>query len=285
VLEYMQNAEPGWRDIPLTTRSGEVLTTSWANVRLSDGSQIGIGIDVTDQRAAQRRIEAYQEELRELVAEVAQAEEMERRRIATALHDQMAQILALTKMRLEEASDRTEDEALAEQIEQSVRNLDKCIRSTRSLVFDLSPPVLYQVGLEAALEHLCDRMREDYDMEGCFCSDGVPLDLSEELKVVLYQAARELMVNVVKHAHAQNMDIDIETIDGELHLTIADDGVGLERVPDTAGQQGFGLFNIRERLGRFGGRLELDENPGCGSIATLIVPLDQETSAEGGNNQ
>jgi len=209
--------------------------------------------------------------LRRLAAEVSLAEERERRRIAEDLHDHLGQGLALIKLRLKalrgDAALGGHDLALDELVDLS----DQAIRYTRGLTMELSPPMLYELGLGPALEWLGEKIARKHGLRVRVRASG-RLALPDDLKVMLWKSARELLHNVVKHAEATNVKIRLEATDRRVLLEVADDGRGFDskRARHDAGD-GFGLFSIDERLFQLGGRMELDSAPDRGTRVRLIV--------------
>jgi len=232
----------------------------------------------------------YQKKLQSLASELSLVEERERRAIATDLHDRIGQTLTVIRMKLHEArqlaaAPQTSPAVAPETVAKAVRLLDdlgdlvrQTIRDTRSLTFELSPPVLYELGLEAALEWLADDFRDRHGLAVKVRDDGRPKALSEEVRIILFRAVRELLVNTVKHAGARRVEIETRRDGDSIRIMVEDDGAGFDpagRSAAPAGHQGFGLFNIKERLNHLGGRLEIDSTPGQGTKATLTAPLKE----------
>ena len=161
---------------------------------------------------------------------------------------------------------------------QDVRRLiNQAIRDSRSLIFELSPPILYELGLVAALEWLAEQFCQQHQMTCEFRGDGRDQRLPENLEVVLFQAVRELLVNVAKHARAKKAEISVSRTGGNFLVKVDDNGVGFDDslVDSASGRHGgFGLFSIRERLTHLGGTLAVDSRPGVGTRITLVAPLD-----------
>ena len=130
--------------------------------------------------------------------------------------------------------------------------MGQIVEDARSLTFELSNPLLYQVGLEAAVEsHLAKHIQDEFGIECKFSSEGPHLSIDDDIKVVLFQAVRELLANVIKHANASTLEVCIINSEDELKIIVEDDGVGFDpaRIGSHAvGESGFGLFNIKERL-------------------------------------
>ena len=223
---------------------------------------------------AEKDLVAHQQKLRSLASELSLAEERERHRIATGLHDDACQNLVLSKMKLEQLSTPTG----ADTIMDVCNTLDETIGSVRGLIFDLSTPTLYKFGLAAALkEFLEEKLEAQYGLHCTFKDDGADKPLSEDVRILLFHSARELLINVIKHARARNVTVDVARQDDSIRITVADDGVGFNADDvsvDPPVQRGFGLFNINERLNFIGGSLTIDSQPGQGSRFTLRAHLD-----------
>ena len=234
--------------------------------------------DIIERKASEQKLLRYQEELRSLATELALSEEQERRRIAQALHDRIGQVLALINIKvgalLESAGSRDLVKAL-----QGIRGLvSESVAETRSLTFDLSPPILYELGFEAALEWLAERIQQQYGVEVEILGCEKEISLGTEWRVTLFTAVRELLVNVGKHAKSPIARISMKKRLGNIVISVEDRGVGMNPSSRTSvkpGIDGFGLFSIRERLGFMGGRVEIFSKPGQGTCVTLFVPMEK----------
>ena len=159
--------------------------------------------------------------------------------------------------------------------------IETTIQDTHSLIFEISPPVLYQVGFEAAVEWLAEHFQEQYGIRIDLEIDNKRKTLGEDLRIVLFQAIRELLVNVVKHARASRAKISMKYVRNNLQIVVQDDGSGFEPSPDEhqGTAKGFGLFNIRERLHHLGAQIKIESSPGKGTKATLIIPREIQNEA------
>jgi len=216
-------------------------------------------------------------ELRYLALTLPLDVESERKRIARGLHDQVGNALAMARIRIAQLRQRADGDAVAalQDIEQLTA---AAMQEIRSLTFELSSPVLYELGLEAALKSLGKRLCERHDIGFRFASDGCPKPLPEDHQVILYRIVEELLVNVVKHAWASEARIAVERIDDRIHVVVEDDGVGVERGSGAAPgpDGGFGLFGVRQRLAHLGGRLEIETAFPSGTRATVSAPLARD---------
>jgi PAS domain S-box-containing protein len=240
--------------------------------------------DITERKRAELEVQTHREQLRLLASELSLTEERERRRLATDLHDSIGQALAMCKLKLDELRSQASSEVLANDCSHISTLLDQAIQGTRSLTFELSPPVLYELGLEAALESLVEKMQQANGIPIRLSGHGGPKPLSEDTAVLCFRAVQELLVNVIKHARARKIEVSIGRDRGRIRVTVADDGIGFdasETISRKGGKRGFGLFSIKERLQHLGGSLKVDSKPGQGTRITLSAPLQHRPIRKG----
>jgi PAS domain S-box-containing protein len=233
--------------------------------------------DISKRMASEEKIRVYEGQLRSLASELTLLEERERRRIANDLHDHIGQTLALSKIKLGE---------LRESVSPSFRKplgeihglIEQTIRYTRSLTFELSPPILYELGFEAAVEWLTEQIQEKHGISVEFEDDLQPKPLGKEMRILLFKAVDELLMNVIKHAQAHKAKVAIQREGSHIRIMVEDDGIGFHTPEATplAEVKGFGLFSIRERLRHLGGSLQIQSGPCRGALITLLVPIEQK---------
>ncbi len=217
----------------------------------------------------------YQSQLRSLSSELSLTEESERRRIAQELHDRIGHALAHASLKLRQVKHGSSPEASDPALDDVYRLIDQTIADTRTLTFELSPPVLYDLGLEAALDWLAEQTYNQHGIAVDFTDDMRPKPIEESLRILLFQAVRELMFNIVKHARATRAGISISREENWIRIVIEDNGIGFaaSEADRRIKKGGFGLFSIRERLMHQGGRLEIASSPAAGSCVTLMSPM------------
>ncbi len=268
------------RELELRTlcRDGSYRWISWSSFPLiARGTVFTVARDVHDRKAAEAQVERYQQRLRQLANRLATVEERENQRLASILHDTLAQELfaAGAKVALLKYPDRLADPQAV--VSEAADIINHATELTRTLTFELFPPALYEVGLDAALEWLCRSFRKTRGLDVAFIQDGEPADLPQDLRLLLYQSARELLANVYKHAGASHVEIAIAYRPHRISVTVDDDGSGFDLPelvePDEgAAPGGFGLFNIRERLAQLSGTLTTDSSPLGGARVIMAVP-------------
>jgi len=240
--------------------------------------------EISERQKAQERLLGYQKELRSLASELSLAEERLRRKVASDVHDHIGQNLAISKMKVEELRQSLADSKAVESLDEVRELLGEAIERTRSLTTELSPPVLYELGFERALEWLVNKAREQYGLSVQFIDDGQNKKISEDVRVMLFQAVRELLINVAKHAKATEVIVSVRKSTDMIWVKVEDNGKGfdfLKERPRGVSSGGFGLFSIRERLGHLGGRFDIESTPDKGTLISLAAPLNDTNVREG----
>ena len=233
-----------------------------------------------DKRVAIRTQELVQSQdrLRGLATELNLAEQRERKKLAEELHDHLQQVLVLGKLKVAQAKQFSGLSDLMKQLEEV---FSMALTYTRTLVAELSPPVLREQGLAEALKWLGAYMQK-YGIVVCVSiPEKFHLELPEDQKILLFQSVRELLINSSKHSGSHEAWVFVEQGDGKLRIHVQDNGVGFDlafvatsaRVPEGAFSSQFGLFSIRERMKALGGKLDIRSSPGKGTTATLELPI------------
>jgi PAS domain S-box-containing protein len=231
-------------------------------------------VDITERKSYEEALQTHREALRNLAAEISLTQEKERRQIAAELHDQIGQNLMFAKMKLGELNALLPVQYSAS-IEQVRTLLDQSIKDMRSLIRDLCPQVLYELGLEAAINWLVEQTQVKYGLRCVAELTPLRRPIREDRRVILFQAARELLVNVAKHARAKQATVILKGDKAHVTIQVVDDGCGFDPAFVTLAHSttsGFGLFSIRERVALLGGELQIDSAPGKGTRATVTVP-------------
>ena len=211
--------------------------------------------------------------LRKLAMEVSLVEERERKRLAGELHDSPMQKLALAQFQIA-AGARDRDREAEERLDTGLELLREALQELRSLQFELSPPCLYQEGLAPALEWLASHATRRFGVALAVTVPRPPPVLGQDLAIVLFQCARELVYNVARHARASTGWIELDVRDSAVWLVVGDNGQGFP--PAAAAQPGagggYGLFSVRERLALLGGDLSI-ESDAAGARVSVRAPF------------
>ena len=267
-------------EVSMKRKDGTLLDASLTINRITvDGKDAILTMirDITAHKETERKLLDYQQQLRSLASELSLAEERERRHIATYLHDHIGHGLAMCKIKLGVLRESLPPIHRDGNLDEINGIIEQAIQCTRSLTSELSPPVLYEMGLVAAIEWLAESVNEQYGIQVTVKNTRQFKKLNANLQILLFQAARELLTNIVKHAQAQKVEIYIRSHEDKIHIEVKDDGVGFDtsHLLSTITKNGkFGLFNIRERFNHFGGHVDIQSQPGCGTCATIVAPLE-----------
>lgn len=221
-------------------------------------------------------LQEQQIRLQTMASELSATEERERRRLASDLHDSVSQSLSLSIMELSSIAETEGIEQIKEQVVDIGQRLEQTLHDTQRMTFDLCPPELYQIGLEAAIFEILVQSREQHGLDFSFETDPLSSEISEDLRYFLFRAVRELILNITKHAKAGQAQVLLKKRDGILAIHVIDDGMGFDQsvVGQKSGRQGgFGLFSIQERLVQLGGTLTIESGPQEGSMVSITVPL------------
>ena len=217
-----------------------------------------------------------QARLRAMAHTLTLTEQRERKRMAGELHDYLAQLLVLGKMKLSNIHAQVQSigGSAATLFQEIDHTFTKALEYTRTLMAELSPPVLHELGLPTALQWLADQMKKNrLVIEVRLGTSQLPLPESHAL--LLFHSVRELLLNVAKHAGTHQAVLTLDVADHELKIRVQDRGKGFNistLEPSEPGHQ-FGLFSIKERMEELGGWLRVESAPGQGTIVTLGLPF------------
>lgn len=267
-------------EFKLVQQSGEERWVEYTEGRMEFQGRpatVGTAVDITERKTAEEKNLANQEQLRQLASELSSAEERERRRMATFLHDSIGQALAVAKIKLGSLQQAASEAGLSGPLSEVRSFVEQSIQNTRLLTFELSPPTLHELGLVATLEWLAEQMQTQHPIRITIEGEKGKAPLTDETRALLFHATRELLINVVKYASATEVRVSIRKDEKNICVVVSDNGVGqdLEETRLKLSRNGgFGLFNIRERLTHLGGRMGITSSPGRGTSVELIAPLD-----------
>jgi PAS domain S-box-containing protein len=219
--------------------------------------------------------------LRALATELNLAEQRERKRVAAELHDYLAQLLVLAKMKLGQGKRLVNKiPACADFIRESEDALSEALTYTRTLVADLSPPVLHDFGLPTALCWLGQQMERHQLKVAVRVGPDVHAKLPTDQALLVFQSVRELLMNIAKHSGSGEACLSLNQSENYLRIEVRDEGKGFTVTPQTGPSTKFGLFSIRERMRALGGTFDIESAPGKGTTATLTLPLQVDGTAE-----
>jgi PAS domain S-box-containing protein len=255
---------------------------------------VGTAVDVTERKLVEValleshealgertvELERRMTQLSQMASDLTLAEQRAREELAQTLHDGLQQLLTVATMKVEShIMGEAQRGTLADELVQAKNHLDEAIAAARSLSVELIPPVLQTSGLPTALGWLADWSRSKYGLEVKVSADPRANSDRKDVRTLLFGSVRELLFNVVKHAHVDRVTVDLALGPNDtLCITVTDEGLGFDPMElderARANQVGWGLFSIRERLTLLGGRFDIESAPGRGTRFRLIAPRD-----------
>jgi PAS domain S-box-containing protein len=263
-------------------KDGSVRYISWTATPLpEEGLFYCIGRDITQRKKSEEQIISYQQRLKDLAEQLTLSEEKQNKLIATNLHDHVGQLLASSRLQLAALHDDMSKTEILSKTGQISRGLLQAIQATREVIFDLSPPQLNEIGLYAATSDWMDEEVETkHGIKARITGDDRVYNIDDNMRILLFRSIRELLMNVVKHARANRVDVNISERAKDLNITVKDDGKGFSYNPEMLRlrSSGFGLFSIQERVANYGGYMSIESSPGKGTAITLSFPLSGSVS-------
>jgi len=229
---------------------------------------IGTAFDVTERKRAEIRIKA-------LASELSSTEQRSRRTMAAFLHDKIGHALALSKMKVEALLQASQQPIARQSAEEVHALLRDAIKTTRAFTFELSPPILYDLGLVPAIDWLIEELQKQQKISISLHKPISKFRLADDVRNVLFEGTRELLINSVKHGRAKIIDVSIAQQDSMVTIAVRDDGAGFDvsRIDQLqTGHKSFGLYNLKERLKDINGRMEIESSPGRGTAVRIHAP-------------
>ncbi|MGI9069263.1 MAG: PAS domain S-box protein [Pyrinomonadaceae bacterium] len=268
ILDRIARATGEWGDFRTRGRDGRVIDTSWANIRLSAGMSLGIGQDISVRKRAEETLRSYSRQLIE-------AQEAERQHIARELHDQVGQVLTAVRINLQTIWNLCETAESRSLVDQGVAAIDTALEQVRNLSFELRPSLLDDLGLVSALRWYSDQYTQRTGIRTRSVTN-LPegqTRLRRELETACLRIVQEALTNVVRHAKAKNVFIDLSKLDHKIVLSIKDDGIGFDESSNGgASAIHLGLRGMKERALAVGGTLDIESGSNRGTEVRAHFP-------------
>lgn len=230
--------------------------------------------EILARKRNEKKISAFQSRLRNMAVRAAEKEEMERREIASDLHDHLGQALAVIKIKAASLQGNSVFSGMESELEQIKKLAEQAVQYTRNLTFELSPPVAYELDLGASVYWLAEYFKNKYRLKVLVDISGKSGSLEDSVRIVIFKALRELLMNVVKHSKASSARVTVVWKPDEVMILVRDEGAGFKtgRPEDGfPGNRGYGLMNIRERLAGYGGDFTIESSSRKGTTAIIRV--------------
>jgi two-component system, NarL family, sensor histidine kinase UhpB len=270
-LQVVETAALGETEVSMLVSKFPILDKDGIPVLLG-----GIGINITEQSKMEEAASGYKKKLSSMAVAMSLAEDLERRRIASELHDGIGQTLALSKIKLDSLDCQTVSAGCKKTLGEICGLMELSIQQVRSLTSQISPPLLYEVGLGVAVEWLGESFHDDYGLTVAVDAELPAGSISEGIRGTLFAIVRELLLNVVKHAEATQAVVNIGTIYDRIKIEVEDNGKGFDPAHIHGSEvkgSGFGLFNIRQKVAYLNGEFFVDSSINGGTRITILAPM------------
>jgi Amt family ammonium transporter len=230
---------------------------------------------IIERDQAKRKILQVEKSLRELAARLVKSQEDERKRIAHELHDGVGQSMIALQMSLNMLASELEGDALIEELDQARKVTRQIVEGMQELSYELRPPELEIMGLDAALQDACQNFAKKADFGIHYRgTKELPVNISDIIQLSFYRALQEALANIAQHAKATQVNVQFSYEDGQISLLVADNGKGLPEPAKVV--SGLGLIELTERFVRLGGSLRIGSQENNGTTLTVAVPWEAQ---------
>jgi signal transduction histidine kinase len=223
------------------------------------------------------------ENIRQMAARVVAAQEEERQRISRELHDDLGQALTTHLLGLRNLQEDLSlpVEVMFERLQSLYDQSYEIFIKVRRLAQDLRPPVLDALGLKVAMQTYCTEFTRRTHLPVIFEADPSLPGLTDTYNITIYRALQEALTNIVKHAQASQVWVELSVEDDGIHLTVQDNGIGFRE--ERPRSDGIGLAGLRERITIAGGTLDINSAPKRGTVLSARLPLSERRGDESTN--
>lgn len=232
--------------------------------------------NVTSRKNAESKMNEYKKSLQKLTTDLMLTEEKQRKEIAANIHDHLSQSLVISKMKLNDLWNHMEPNEKQNEIGTVIKHISEALENTRKITYDLSPPVLYELGLIEAIYWLAEKIEDQNQIKVKFKTDFNDIKLSEPKLILIYRAIQEILNNAIKHSSTDQVHIRFTKYEYGLQIIIKDEGRGFDKslLNDRSSiNTGFGLFAVRERIQNLEGSFIINSTLGVGTEVKIFVPL------------
>ena len=270
-------------DIPLETRDGRAINVEFvSNIYQVNGDRVvQCNIrDITKRRRVEEKLKEYSRKLQVLSRRLVEAQETERRNIAHELHDEIGQALTVIQLNLQAMLQSPGKRTLVSRLKESLEVVDRVLEQVHDISLNLRPLILDDLGLEPALRWLTARQAALVGLQTRFQADPLEQRLNPVIETECFRVGQEALTNVVRHAKAKTVSVELRKEAGQLHLRVHDDGIGFDvgavREQAVRGAS-LGLLSMEERAALAGGGLEFKSAPKQGTEVHAWFPLKWKT--------
>jgi signal transduction histidine kinase len=220
-----------------------------------------------------------------LSKQLLEVQEAERRHIAQELHDEIGQALTAVKVNMQAALRTNDLASLSPYLEESIMIVERTLQQVRNLSLDLRPSLLDDLGVVAALRWYIERQARRAGFQAQFIPNPAEMRLPPEIETTCFRVVQEALTNIVRHAQARNVRVELHQRPSELELTIQDDGIGFDvdsTIGRSVGDLSLGLVGMQERVQLAGGWIKIHSNPSLGTEIRVYFPIEPPEPSNNG---
>jgi PAS domain S-box-containing protein len=283
--ELQREAYVRYEDLPLETRAGKSINVEFVSniYRVNGNRVVQCNIrDITKRKRAEEKLKEYSRKLQVLSRRLVEAQETERRHIARELHDEIGQALTVMQLNLQALLQSPEAKTMMPRLQESLTVVERVLEQVRDISLNLRPLILDDLGLEPALRWFTKRQAALVGLHARFQADPLKKRLNPVIETECFRVAQEALTNVVRHARAKSVSVELSKESGQLHLRVRDDGIGFDvgavREQALRGAS-LGLLSMEERAALAGGGLEFKSTPKQGTEVHAWFPLKWKSLA------
>ncbi len=233
--------------------------------------------DITESMLAKQEIEEYQTALQKMTTEMTLIEENHKKEVASNIHDHLSQSLVISKMKINELKKNPKLNIINEDLMFIEKHISQVLENSRKITYELSPPVLYQLGIVDALNWLLEDVEATHKIKCQVFSNTINIKMSDVKSILLYRSIQELIKNVVKYANASLIILEIDKNDLGVNILLKDNGCGFDTSSlggfKNQSGSGFGLFAVQERIKNIKGRFTITSKVNKGTAVNIFIPL------------
>ena len=279
LLENKPNQFPTYFESQWITKSKKKCTIAWSSVELENTvgniKWIISGIDITEQKRAEEALNRYQKQLQKLSAHLQSVREEEQARISREIHDELGQILSTVLIDiswLERHESKEDKKKWLEKLNSVSRNIENTIKQVQKISSDLRPTLLDNLGLAAAIEWQIKEFTQKSRIRCIVNLKDKELEVSKEISTTIFRILQESLTNVLRHAKAAEVKVNLIRKSNKLLLEIEDNGIGISN-GQINNPNSLGLLGIQERVRSLKGKIDIIGFPGKGTAIKVSFPI------------
>jgi PAS domain S-box-containing protein len=276
--EVLQQGQSTVKERKMRKNDGTIVQTEVRSQQLPDGRFLSVIRDLSQRIKAEKDLDESYKAIRKLTSHIQNVREEERTNIAREIHDELGQQLTVMKMDVSWINKKlvTDDEIIKEKVKGMLTMLDETVKSVRRISSELRPSLLDDLGLTAAMEWQLFEIKKRSGIKINFNAPEKELKLPDLIKTGLFRIFQESLTNVIRHAGAKSVKVNLEQKDHQLTLSIEDDGKGFDK-GKIADKRTLGILGMKERTSMIGGTYEINSIPGKGTVVEVVIPMNGQS--------